>query len=186
MLINVDLAIVGSKRSGGRHQTGTTEFTAIELLRGADHTYRHHLDSLFYVLWWICARRAWEKEFQCKARDRPTRNILMKRYGTNLEDVTDASEVLCMQMGLRIFWRSSRQRLMTSSLCAREVRDIQFPLIKGGKLDLAIKLDSRDMYSAEHKVFGANLKNRTLPCCHRTLNHQNESCYDRNQSGYLT
>jgi len=59
MLIDLDLAKeIGSKRSGARHKTGTMEFMAIQVLRQVDHTYRHDLESFFYVLLWICARRA--------------------------------------------------------------------------------------------------------------------------------
>ena len=58
MLIDLDLAkVLGSGRSGARHQTGTMEFMAIEVLLDIDHTYRHDLESFFYVLLWICARR---------------------------------------------------------------------------------------------------------------------------------
>ncbi|KKZ62396.1 hypothetical protein EMCG_03191 [[Emmonsia] crescens] len=62
MLIDLDLAKeVGSGRSGARHQTGTMEFMAIEVLLNIDHTYRHDLESFFYVLIWQCARHGWEK-----------------------------------------------------------------------------------------------------------------------------
>ncbi|KAL2041152.1 hypothetical protein N7G274_006096 [Stereocaulon virgatum] len=51
MLIDLDLAnVLGSGRSGARHQIGTMEFMAIEVLQGVDHTYRHDLESFFYVL----------------------------------------------------------------------------------------------------------------------------------------
>ncbi len=66
MLIDEDLAKeIGSGRSGARHQTGTMEFLAIQVLQRVAHTYRHDLESFFYVLLWICARRAWEREFLC-------------------------------------------------------------------------------------------------------------------------
>lgn len=59
MLIDEDLAKeIGSGRSGARHQTGTMEFMAIQVLQRVAHTYRHDLESFFYVLLWICARRA--------------------------------------------------------------------------------------------------------------------------------
>ncbi|KAK3175546.1 hypothetical protein K4F52_010179 [Lecanicillium sp. MT-2017a] len=62
MLIDLDLAKErDSKPSGARNQTGTMQFMAIEVLRGADHTYRHDLESFFYVLLWMCARCAWDK-----------------------------------------------------------------------------------------------------------------------------
>jgi serine/threonine protein kinase len=58
MLIDLDLAIVDGERTGGRHMTGTMDFMAIDVLRGVEHTYRYDLESFFYVLLWICARRA--------------------------------------------------------------------------------------------------------------------------------
>ncbi len=51
MLIYLDLAKeIGSGRSDARHQTGTMEFMAIQVLRNVSHTYRHDLESFFYVL----------------------------------------------------------------------------------------------------------------------------------------
>ncbi|KAI1325815.1 hypothetical protein F5Y16DRAFT_411215 [Xylariaceae sp. FL0255] len=49
MLIDLNLAKVrDSGPSGARHQTGTIQFIAIEVLRKTDHTYRHNLESFFY------------------------------------------------------------------------------------------------------------------------------------------
>lgn len=57
MLIDLDLAKErDSGPSGARHRTGTMQFMAVEVLRKADHTYRHDLESFFYVLLWMCAR----------------------------------------------------------------------------------------------------------------------------------
>ena len=51
ILIDKDLAKeIGSGRSGARHQTGTMEFMAIQVLQRVDHTYQHNLESFFYVL----------------------------------------------------------------------------------------------------------------------------------------
>lgn len=64
MLIDLDLAkIVGSGKTGARHQTGTVEFMAIQVLRKVAHTYRHDLESFFYVLLWICGRRCGSGNF---------------------------------------------------------------------------------------------------------------------------
>ena len=50
MLIDLDLAKeLNSSPSGARHRTGTMEFMAIEVLEGRAHTYRHDLESFFYV-----------------------------------------------------------------------------------------------------------------------------------------
>ena len=88
VLIDLDLAkVVGSGRSGARHQTGTMEFMAIQVLQRVAHTYRHDLESFFYVLLWICARRAWETEFGCNAADRPIKNVLKRWYTGTYDDI---------------------------------------------------------------------------------------------------
>ncbi|KAL1890270.1 hypothetical protein Cpir12675_005463 [Ceratocystis pirilliformis] len=42
------------------------EFMAMEVLRKTDHTYRHDLESFFYVFLWMCARQAWSNGFTDK------------------------------------------------------------------------------------------------------------------------
>ncbi|OJD12101.1 hypothetical protein AJ78_07250 [Emergomyces pasteurianus Ep9510] len=83
MLINLDLAKeIGSQRSGARHQTGTMKFMAIEVLLNIDHTYRHDLESFFYVLIWQCARHGWEKlkELQRQGQDQSKDSLLREWY----------------------------------------------------------------------------------------------------------
>jgi serine/threonine protein kinase len=59
MLIDLNLAKErDSGPSGARHQTGTVQFMAVEVLRNADHTYRHDLESFFYVLLWMGVRQS--------------------------------------------------------------------------------------------------------------------------------
>ncbi|KAL1971575.1 hypothetical protein VTN31DRAFT_2196 [Thermomyces dupontii] len=70
MLIDLDLAKeLGTQRSGARCRTGTMEFMAIDVLLNRDHTYRHDLESFFYVLIWQCGRRGWQ--FVNRLKDRP-------------------------------------------------------------------------------------------------------------------
>lgn len=93
MLIDEDLAKeIGSGRSGARHQTGTMDFMAIQVLQRVAHTYRHDLESFFYVLLWIFVCCAWEREFLCSAIDRPKRNILSKWYTGSFDDIADAKQ----------------------------------------------------------------------------------------------
>lgn len=62
MLIDLDLAKgKNSVSSESRQQTGTMQFLALGVLREEDHTYRHDLESFFYVLLWVCARESWGK-----------------------------------------------------------------------------------------------------------------------------
>lgn len=55
MLIDLDLAQELDKGpSGARHRTGTMEFMAVEVLNGrVTQTYRHDLESFFYVFLWV-------------------------------------------------------------------------------------------------------------------------------------
>ena len=86
-LIDENLAKkVGSGRSGARHQTGIMEFMAMEVFRCVSHTYWHDLES-FCVLLLIWLRRAWERGFRCKIRDRPKGSMLKKWYMGSYEDI---------------------------------------------------------------------------------------------------
>ncbi|EDN07437.1 predicted protein [Histoplasma mississippiense (nom. inval.)] len=67
---------VGSGRSGAQHRTGTMEFMAIEVLLNIDHTYRHDLESFFYVLIWQCVRRGWEKLDKLQRQGQPEESAL--------------------------------------------------------------------------------------------------------------
>ena len=88
MLIDLDLAKdLGSGRSGARCRTGTMEFMANEVLLGISHTYRHDIESLFYVLIWQCARRGWA--FLNKQPDQYT-SKLRAWYTGNYEDIANA------------------------------------------------------------------------------------------------
>ncbi|KAL0631052.1 hypothetical protein Q9L58_010091 [Maublancomyces gigas] len=55
-LIDLDMAIETSdtEPSGAPHRTGTMEFMAIGTLNGEVHTFRHDLESFYYVFLWIC------------------------------------------------------------------------------------------------------------------------------------
>jgi len=55
-LIDLDLAIKEKREgpSGARGKTGTRAFIAIGVLLGEKHSFRHNLESFFWVLFWIC------------------------------------------------------------------------------------------------------------------------------------
>ncbi|KAJ4392640.1 hypothetical protein N0V85_006913 [Neurospora sp. IMI 360204] len=81
MLIDLDMAAkVGDDDDGpsGAQQKiiGTVPFTAIEVMRNMDHTYRHDLESFFYVLLWLCARQSWSNGFSGEDEQTPEWSIL--------------------------------------------------------------------------------------------------------------
>lgn len=153
MLIDLDLAIVNGERTGGRHMTGTMEFMAVDVLRGVEHTYRHDLESFFYILLWMCARRAWSREFQCSTRDWPRRNILGKWYGSNAADVADAKRGHMHADGFDdILMEFAPAFDCTKPLC-RELRNILFPSTEAGRLDLGTPADPKTLYEPIIKAF---------------------------------
>ncbi|KAG6205512.1 hypothetical protein E4U34_008423 [Claviceps purpurea] len=61
MLIDLDMACTrGSDQDGALHAVGTLPFMAAQVLLKIDHTYRHDIESFFYVLLWLCGREAWD------------------------------------------------------------------------------------------------------------------------------
>lgn len=69
--------------------TGTVPFMAVDVLFNNEHTYRHDLESFFYVLLWTCARSAWdgEKEFpqrrRCHAWTKYTAQLGSRNFQAN-------------------------------------------------------------------------------------------------------
>lgn len=53
MLIDLDFALDLSHPAGQQQLVGTQGFMAIGILGGDEHTYRHDLESLFYVFLWM-------------------------------------------------------------------------------------------------------------------------------------
>ncbi|KAL9024104.1 MAG: hypothetical protein Q9196_006756 [Gyalolechia fulgens] len=79
MLIDLDLALLvddagKNETSEQRNMTGTLEYMAIQILEGAirketagtDHTYRHDLESFFYVFLSLCIRYGWPEGMKPK------------------------------------------------------------------------------------------------------------------------
>ncbi|KAK8147543.1 hypothetical protein G3M48_001442 [Beauveria asiatica] len=133
MLIDLDLAKErDSGPSGARHQTGTVQFMAIEVLRGVDHTYRHDLESFFYVLIWMCARCAWDevKRLRKKGETAPEESILRKWEIGSFKDIADAKEGHMTVNSLeRIMNEFPESFEMVKPLCLR-IRKLLFPLDK--------------------------------------------------------
>ncbi|GAW26289.1 putative serine threonine-protein kinase Sgk2 [Rosellinia necatrix] len=54
------------------------KFTAVEVLRTTDHIYCYDLESLFYVLIWMCARQSWSDRFA--GEEKPPKESLLRRW----------------------------------------------------------------------------------------------------------
>jgi hypothetical protein len=135
MLIDMDLAKeIGSERSGARHQTGTMEFMAIQVLQRVAHSCRHDLESFFYVLLWICARRTWEREFLCDADDRPQRNILTKWYTGSFDDIAEAKLGYMHVDGFEYILNEFPEAFDCIKPLCKKIRGILFPILEDGAL----------------------------------------------------
>ncbi|CAD6505694.1 BgTH12-01184 [Blumeria graminis f. sp. triticale] len=90
-VIDLDLAVLltdGKAQEKRQAMTGTMEFMALEILSGScestgvtvEHSYRHDLESFFYVLLWQCLSCGWEDD------KKPNKEYLSKWYkGTAYE-----------------------------------------------------------------------------------------------------
>lgn len=147
ILIDLDLAkLRGSGRSGARHQTGTVEFMAIQVLQKVAHTYRHDLESFFYVLLWICARRAWEVEYLCSKSERPKESRLRRWYSGTFDQIAEAKRGYMHVDGLEDILKEFPPALeMVKPLC-RRIRKILFPLRQSGELDTGTHTIAEELY----------------------------------------
>ncbi|KAL9018480.1 MAG: hypothetical protein Q9185_004220 [Variospora sp. 1 TL-2023] len=133
MLIDLDLAkVLGSGRSGARHKTGTMEFMAVEVLLGIDHTYRHDLESFFYVLIWLCARRGWDLCDNPKGR--PKVSVLSKWYSGALKDIARTKTGDMHADGFNGILEEFPPVFASVKPLCEKIRGILFPLLKDGTL----------------------------------------------------
>lgn len=94
----------------------------------------HDLESFLYVLLWMCARRVWEREFECKLVDRPKRNILTKWYTGSFDDIADAKKgYMHIDDFEKILNEFPTAFDHVKPLCEK-IRGVLFPLLKDGAL----------------------------------------------------
>ncbi|KND90070.1 hypothetical protein TOPH_05277 [Tolypocladium ophioglossoides CBS 100239] len=149
MLIDLDLAKErDSGPSGARQRTGTMEFMAIEVLRGTDHTYRHDLESFFYVLLWMCARCAW-RSFRGSDETEPSESILRKWEIGSFKDIADAKEGhMTVNMLERIMGEFPEVFEVVKPLCLN-IRRLLFPFDKDERMMIGTPTgDPERLYSA--------------------------------------
>lgn len=79
-LIDMDLKKeLNSVPSGASHRIGTIQFMSIEVLQSKGHTYRHDLESLFYVFIWMCIRYGHEDMADVEETDAPSSKSTKKK-----------------------------------------------------------------------------------------------------------
>ncbi|KAG5289424.1 serine/threonine protein kinase Sgk2 [Histoplasma ohiense] len=130
MLIDLDLAKeLGSGPTGARHQTGTMEFMAIEVLLIIDHTYRHDLESFFYVLIWQCAHNGWER--YGRSKEKPKKSRLKKWYTGSYEEIADVKTGHMDANRFEDLLQEFPPECDKAKSLCRELRGILFPYCNG-------------------------------------------------------
>jgi len=123
-LIDLDL---GKERDGdpsrARRRTGTMEFMAIEVLEGKPHTYRHDLESLFYVFLWVIISHGLTHV--------PSTSHLRKWYRGSYADIADAKSVRMEKRGFTVILDEFLPEFEGLKGLARRIRDILFPYVDG-------------------------------------------------------
>ena len=158
MLIDLELAVaVGAdgknEQTGARHMTGTLDFMALEILKGGldpqtsgiEHTYRHDLESFFYVFLSICIRCGREAE---KA---PKYNPLSRWYTGTIEDIYVSKSG---HMNPGVFEDTILREFSPTFRCfidlARKLREILF---SAGALDIGTREDPEELYGPIIEAF---------------------------------
>lgn len=145
MLIDLDLAKdLKSGPSGARHQTGTMQFMAVEVLRTVDHTYRHDLESFFYVLLWMCARQSWHNGFA--GDEIPVQESLTRRWEIgSFRVIADAKEGHMAPNGFKRLMEEFPEALTAMKPLCLQIRKILFPLDSEGIMSIGTPTGESDV-----------------------------------------
>ncbi|KAL2884582.1 Protein kinase domain protein [Ceratocystis lukuohia] len=144
MLIDLDLAkVLDSEPSGARHRTGTMQFMAIEVLRKKDHTYRHDLESFFYVLLWMCARQAWSNGFA--GNQNPPRYSELREWEIGrFEAIAGVKRGQMTVDGLEDIMEEFPEALDVVKPVCLKIRKILFPLDKDEHMSVGTPIGDPD------------------------------------------
>ncbi|KAG9228380.1 hypothetical protein BJ875DRAFT_389540 [Amylocarpus encephaloides] len=126
-------AIRGHMPSGARHRTGTMQFMAIEVLEGKGHTYRHDLESFFYVFVWMCIRYGYEGARREKVNKvmRPKTNILRGWYTGTYTEIANTKQGHVVKTRFENVIVEFSPKFETLKPLARELRTALFPIRDG-------------------------------------------------------
>lgn len=132
VLIDLDGALdleKGPARSG--ELVGSEGFMAIGILTGAQHTYRHDLESLFYILLWVAICNDREHDDARSLRYQPETSRLWGWCSTDFRSVSrNKSADMSPEGFLRILGEFSTEFKPLRGL-ARELRQLLFPIRDG-------------------------------------------------------
>ncbi|KAG6262870.1 hypothetical protein E4U49_002779 [Claviceps purpurea] len=95
MLIDLDMSCtLESDQDGASHAVGTLPYMATEVLLKIDHTYRHDVESFFYVLLCMCGREAWDpvKGLAVEGEKQRTESRFRKWHVGTLRDIGELKQ----------------------------------------------------------------------------------------------
>lgn len=163
MLIDLDLAKeLDSYPSGASHRTGTMQFMAIEVLQGKGHTYRHDLESFFYVFIWMCIRYEFEDigeisgSLRSTTKKIRTRSIstsrLQKWYTGSYTDIARIKTGDMHQNGFEHIIAEFAPQFENQKQLARDLRSALFPTREGERFTGTFR-DHNIMYNGTIDAF---------------------------------
>jgi serine/threonine protein kinase len=134
-LIDLDLAKeLGSMPSGATHRTGTMQFMAIEVLQGNGYTYRHDLESFFYVFLWMCIRIS-QADMDSGSEPKKTRlsatSRLRRWYTGTYAQIADTKAGHMDKNRFENIVAEFASREERLKQLARELRNVLFPIKDG-------------------------------------------------------
>lgn len=183
-LIDLDMAVETASLtpSTAPHRTGTREFMAIEILRGHQilHTYRHDLESFFYVFVWISVYGHWWH----RNRDTPIRDWAR---GSMHQSAMSNSEN--MRRGAPVGWQTVEMHFEEWAEGLKEVADrwrrVLFAF--GGGEGVSSWLGRRMRMSCMSRCWRCCWRGRECwmgwNCRHRWRRWQRWSMFDRAETG---
>jgi len=134
-LIDLELAKESdSVPSGASHRIGTMEFMAIEVLQGKGHTYRHDLESFFYVLIWMCIRHGHNdvRDGQGSKKTGPLVTSRLRRWYTGTyAEIADTKLGHMDKNGFENVIGEFAPKFESLKQLARELRNDLFPIRDG-------------------------------------------------------
>jgi hypothetical protein len=154
-LIDLDLAKeLDGMPSGARHRTGTMQFMAIEVLEGKGHTYRHDLESFFYVFVWMCIRYGYGGTGRQNPKKvmRPKTNILRGWYTGVYTEIANTKQGHVGKNRFENVIAEFAPEFENLKPLARELRSALFP-IRDGDIFTGTFHDHSIMYDGMIEAF---------------------------------
>lgn len=154
-LIDLDLAVETTNivPSGAPHRTGTMEFMAIGALNGEVHTFRHDLESFFYVFLWICIK--YRPALSDESRHVRVRKTVLDNWGGTFEGAAVAKwgdmgrATVGSRQGLERILGAFEGWAIELKGLARAFRNILFPVSVDGEMKFS---ESVGVYSEVLKL----------------------------------